>query len=179
MYCVWKASWALSRVIPWPWVCGYLHQLSKRALTSTHPSTSWPMWETSSVSWSCLKRRQWWWWSLTVSIKSSRWSHLFSSHLEFYFVLSICSTFCLNIRPVRSVCRVYNPVCFFGLSFRESGVETCCARRQRNVRRVWDHPVQHPLGVSQVWLRCVSGLLSAPQEQAKGGWVITVTFREL
>ena len=87
--CVWKASSVLNRAIPWPWVCGYLHQLSKKALTSIHPSTSWQMWVTSSVSWSCLRRRPWWWWSLTVSIETSEWPHMSQCFLHsLCFILS-------------------------------------------------------------------------------------------
>lgn len=74
-----------------------------------------------------------------------------------------------NHTLVSCFCFLSVTLCAVGRPLRESGVETRRAWRPGDVRRVRDHPVQHPLGVSQVWLRSVSGLLPAPQEQAQGG----------
>lgn len=57
----------------------------------------------------------------------------------------------------------------FVVFFRKSRMETCRPRCPRNVRRLRNYVVQYSLGVSQVWFRSVSGLLSIAEEQAQGG----------
>lgn len=45
-------------------------------------------------------------------------------------------------------------------------MEASCQGCERNVWCMWNNTFQHPLGMSQMWLRCLPWLLPATQEQA-------------